>query len=98
HADAAPGDDPYWHEQHLDHRHLLAALAGLLPRRDFAAAGGPALETEAVRALCGGQPLPVAAAAPVRTAAERVAIGSAADWERLPKELGAPPAAVRHAP
>ncbi len=91
--------DPVWQEQPLDHRHLLAALAGLLPRADFAAAGGAALETEAVRALCGGRPLPVAAGAAGstarRSAAERVAIGSAADWERLLAELEALPAECR---
>jgi hypothetical protein len=33
--DELPGDEAYWIENHLDHRHLVAAFNGLFKRRDF---------------------------------------------------------------
>ena len=43
-------------ENHLDHRHLVGAIHGLVPRDDFAAFAGPwAAEGEIVRALADGR-------------------------------------------
>ncbi|MEX2113681.1 MAG: heparinase II/III family protein [Pirellulales bacterium] len=45
----------YWIENHLDHRSLVAAIAGLIERRDFAHfAGTGRIETALVRGLSGG--------------------------------------------
>jgi hypothetical protein len=50
-----PGCANYWIENHLDHRSLVAALAGLIDRRDFAHFGGTGrIETALVRSLVGG--------------------------------------------
>ncbi len=54
-----PGDDVYWAEDHLDHRHLVAAINGLWGREDFArfaAAGSP--ETVLIQGLVNGRRLP----------------------------------------
>src|SRR5574341_12026 len=55
--DAPAGMTTYWDEQVLDHRHLVAAINGLLDRPDFAAfASTP--ETAMVRGLAGGADVP----------------------------------------
>jgi hypothetical protein len=48
-------DKPHWDENHLDHRHLVAAINGFFGRRDFATfVGGKYLEEGIIRKLAGG--------------------------------------------
>ena len=57
--DELADDDIYWVEDHLDHRHLVAAINGLFDREDFAAfAAGCSLETHVIKHLAGGVQLP----------------------------------------
>ena len=52
--DALPDDVPYWDEDHLDHRGLLAAIGALLGRDDLVAVAGEGLlEAEIIRGLSG---------------------------------------------
>jgi hypothetical protein len=52
--DALPDEASSWIEEHLDHRSLVAAIAGLIPRADFVHFSGPnRFETAIVRGLSG---------------------------------------------
>ncbi|MGK7875795.1 MAG: alginate lyase family protein [Xenococcaceae cyanobacterium] len=83
-----PDNSVYWHEDFLDHRHLVAAINGLFRRDDFAAFTGEGwLETKLVGNLARGDHLPSYQNQGQATAAERVRIGREEDWERLKAEL-----------
>jgi hypothetical protein len=49
-----PDEAEYWEEDHLDHRHLIAAAAGLLERPHFSEFAGFTAELELVRKFAGG--------------------------------------------
>jgi hypothetical protein len=54
--DGLPDHDVYWEEDHLDHRHLVAAMNGLFRRADLAdVAGEFRFESALVTALAGGR-------------------------------------------
>jgi hypothetical protein len=79
-------------EDHLDHRHLVAAINGLLDRPDLAHFSGPwAAESEIVRAL-GGRSTATMPAGSVAWRARSVTIASRTDgiesddwWQRQPE-------------
>lgn len=76
-----PGQAVYWDEDHLDHRHLVAAVNGLLGREDLAAfAGDDRLETGLVHHLAGGTRLASYRLGGEPAGAERVRIGTREDW------------------
>ena len=57
--DEVTEDAPYWDEDLLDHRHLVAAMNGLFRRDDFAEFVGPGwLETDFIQHLSKGVRLP----------------------------------------
>ncbi len=87
--DGLADDAGYWMENHLDHRHLVAAADGLFRRPDFAAfAGDAAVETDIVSALAGGN-----SSAPLRceAAAEPARRGDRAVWRRLQRWMNEAP-------
>jgi heparinase II/III-like protein len=49
-----PDDAEYWDEDHLDHRHLINATAGLLDRPTFSGFAGFTAESGLVRKFAGG--------------------------------------------
>jgi hypothetical protein len=74
-VDDASGDDP------LDHRHLVGAIHGLLPRPDFAEFAGPwVVEGEMIRALAGGRTLQPSRAGVTAASAVSVNARSAEAW------------------
>lgn len=92
-----PDDATYWDEDHLDHRHLVAAINGLFGRDDFTEFTGSGwLETDLVRHLVKGVRLPTYRQEGRLTAAERVRVGTKRDWERLNAEMNAVPKNQRH--
>lgn len=56
--DELPADGAYWDEDHLDHRHLVAAINGLFDREDFSAFAKNAVESQLVRNLAQGIRIP----------------------------------------
>jgi hypothetical protein len=83
-----PDDAAYWDEDHLDHRHLVAAVNGLWGRRDLADfAAVMQAETELVHGLAAGICIPSyrPPQAPGAAATER--IGTAADFHGLREQL-----------
>lgn len=53
--DDVPDDATYWAEDHLDHRHVVASVNGLLGQADLTAfAGHDAIESLVIAALAGG--------------------------------------------
>ncbi|MBE0449010.1 MAG: alginate lyase family protein, partial [Actinobacteria bacterium] len=80
---AVSDDSTYWVENHLDHRHLVAAINGLFVRDDFAAfAGEHQLETNIVRNLSGGVQFPSYLRPGGASAAERARVKAAMDGTR----------------
>jgi hypothetical protein len=72
---APPGEQIYWDEVMLDHRHLVSAINGLFGRDDLAAfASTP--ETAFIQRMAGGHRLPLYHSASDQTAADTVRIGS----------------------
>ncbi len=53
-----PDEAEYWEEDHLDHRHLIAAGAGLLDRPAFSEFAGFTAESGLVRKYAGGVAVP----------------------------------------
>lgn len=82
-----PDDAIYWQEQHLDHRHLVAAADGLFHRPDFGSfVGTAAAETRMVANLAGDGVAPTAGGG--RPApAETVRIGASGTIARLETRL-----------
>ncbi|MET0154333.1 MAG: heparinase II/III family protein [Candidatus Binatia bacterium] len=78
----AEGDAFRWREDHLDHRHLVAAVGGLVPRADFARLGAGSWEGKVIARVLRGAPLGVASASSVRSAAASRRVGTQADWTR----------------
>jgi hypothetical protein len=80
-----PANAPYWDEDMLDHRHLVAAINGLFGRSDFCIFAGDtcALETQIVKELSQGSVLPSYRKGV--SAAETIQIG--ADWAAISKPL-----------
>jgi len=71
-----PGHDVHWDEDHLDHRHLVAAMNGLFKRSDFAEfAGEEWPDAEIIRQLAKGIHLPSYLPKDGLAAAERVGVG-----------------------
>jgi hypothetical protein len=71
-----PDGAPYWDEDHLDHRHLVAAINGLFGRDDLAGfAGDYWLECDLLRRMVGGLRLSSYLADNKMTAAETVRVG-----------------------
>ena len=79
-------------ENHLDHRGLAAAAAGLFPRPDYGAAAGDGfgLETATVAGLAAGRELPAPAGGEVRPAATERPGGDAGGGEEIIVRLGDP--------
>ena len=74
----------YWDEDHLDHRHLVAAINGLFGREDFAEyIGSGWIETEIVNGLAKGFLLPSYKDPDAPTAAEQEYIHEKQDWDRI---------------
>lgn len=97
---ALPEDAVHWEEDVLDHRHLVAAVAGLFERDDLAAfAGDVWVEAKLVGALAGGTPFPSARAAGAQTAAAaaRVRVGTQDAWMHVSERLALTPDARRRA-
>ena len=83
-----PDEAIYWDEDHLDHRHLVAAIQGLFGREDFAAFTGDSwLETQLVQHLAGGDRLSSYLQVGEPTSAEKVRIGMQKDWRQLSERL-----------
>jgi len=79
-----PDDAPYWDEDHLHHRHLVAAINGLFGRDDLSGfAGDYWLECDLVRRMAGGLRLSSYLADTKTTAAETVRLGRDEDMARL---------------
>jgi hypothetical protein len=82
--DELPDDSVYWAEDHLDHRHLVAAINGLFSRDDFSKFTGEGwVESSIVRHLAGRERLSSYLPSDGVTAAEQVRIGTRQEWERL---------------
>ncbi|MBI5418500.1 MAG: heparinase II/III family protein [Deltaproteobacteria bacterium] len=82
--DEMPGESLFLDEDHLDHRHLLAALNGLFGREDFASfAGDGWLETRIVQGLAGDLRLPSVRQPGAPRDAARMRTGSLDEWERM---------------
>ena len=74
----------YWDEDHLDHRHLVAAINGLFGRGDFAEyIGSEWIETEIVNGLAKGFLLPSYKDRDTPTAAEREYIQDKQDRDNI---------------
>lgn len=85
-----PDDAEYWDEEHLDHRHLVAAINGLFDRPDLAAfAGDREIETAIIHELSGGVRVASYRSRKGRFGAERVRIPGSGGRAA---ELGAPEA------
>ncbi len=76
----AGGDAFTWQEDHLDHRHLVAAVGGLVPREDLARRGGGSWEGGVVARVARGAPLGVGAAFRIASGAAHRRVGTQADW------------------
>ena len=82
----------YWDEDHLDHRHLVAAINSLFGREDFAEYIGPGwIETEIVNGLAKGLLLPSYKDKDAPTAAEQEYIHEKQDLDRITKGDGSQP-------
>ena len=82
--DALPDGAIYWDEEHLNHRHLVAAINGLFRREDLADFTGERwLEFELVRGLAAGVRFNSYLGEKGKTAAETVKEGSDKDLARL---------------
>jgi hypothetical protein len=74
----------YWDEDHLDHRHLVAAINGLFGREDFAEyIGSGWIETEIVNGLVKGLLLPSYKDKDAPAAAEQEYIHEKQDGDRI---------------
>jgi heparinase II/III-like protein len=84
-----PDGAEYWEEDHLDHRHLIAAVAGLLDRPAFSEFAGSTAESGLVRKLAGG----AAVSSPARrvSPAERVRLGTTTILADTEKRLSSLP-------
>ena len=54
-VDNWPDEHPWWDEDVLDHRHLVSAVAGLVPRQDFMDFAGGTFERQVVAGLARGK-------------------------------------------
>jgi hypothetical protein len=85
-------DAIYWDEDHLDHRHLVAAINGLFGRDDLLTFTGDSwLETALIRRLAGDICLPSYRTPSKPMTAKRVGVGIHDDWTRLTMELDSLP-------
>ncbi len=85
-------DAIYWHEDHLDHRHLVAAINGLIPQSSLGDVSWKnRIETEMIRAVVSKGKLrrssPAFRAVPNR----EQRIGTQADWDQFHGRLSAWP-------
>jgi hypothetical protein len=90
--DELPDEAVYWVEEYLEHRHLVAAINGLLGRDDFAAfTGQDCLETEIVKHLAQTVRFFPCSHKAARTASECMQIGTVKDWQSLKARLNSYP-------
>lgn len=92
HADLAcdhgSGDPAHWHENHLDHRHLVGAIGGLFQRRDFLEfAGGTTIDREVIQSFARGYVGNSDAGEGGGVAAARVRIGTRGGFEEIAARL-----------
>ena len=86
----------YWDEDHLDHRHLVAAINGVFGREDFAEyVGSGWIETEIVNGLAKGLLFPSYKDKDAPTAAEQEYIHEKQDLDRITKRDDSQPAGKR---
>jgi hypothetical protein len=91
-----PGDRLYWDEDHLDHRHLVAASNGLWGREDFARfAGAASLETQVLQGLVKEKHLPSYRPQGQPSAAATWRKGDPEVWEALLERFNAAPESGR---
>jgi hypothetical protein len=77
-------DKPYWDENHLDHRHIVAAINGLFARNDFNDfVGNKSLETVVIRELARGLHFESYKKKPHATPPMEIPIGSKANLEHI---------------
>jgi hypothetical protein len=76
----------YWDEDHLDHRHLVAAVAGLLDREDFAAFAGAHVETALLHSLASLSGCRTRVPG-VRWGAAGARVGTAETWHSVREKL-----------
>jgi hypothetical protein len=69
-----------WQEDHLDHRHLVAAVGGLVLREDFSRMGGGSWEGRVVARVARRAPSGVGVAPPGASSAAGRRVGTQADW------------------
>jgi len=82
----------YWDEDHLDHRHLVAAINGLYHRGDFMAFTGSYLqETKFISKLCGGIQVDSYCASDKPVASLQRNVGSPQTWVHLETKLNTLP-------
>lgn len=83
-----PNEMTYWDEEHLDHRHLVAAINGLFGREDFTAfVGDKYIETQLIQNLAAGNHLTSYWQPGKLTSAETVRLGNSTDLRQLTEEL-----------
>lgn len=86
--DELPEDESYWVENHLDHRHLVAAINGLFRRRDFTEfTGEDNPESSLVFRLSGGLHLHSYRNSQKSDTPEQVRIGSEQDFMKKREAL-----------
>jgi hypothetical protein len=76
----ASGGGFTWREDHLDHRHLVAVMGGLVPRDDFSRMGGGSWEGRIVARVARGALSRVGTAPRIASGAARRRVGTQADW------------------
>ncbi len=85
-----PDTDIHWEEDHLDHRPLVALVNALIKRDDFSRfAGQESLEALIIRSLSANPGLPSYRQTDLKTAAERIRIGTPEDFVRVKRSLDA---------
>jgi hypothetical protein len=83
-----PNEMTYWDEEHLDHRHLVAAINGLFGREDFTAfVGDKHIETQLIQNLAAGNHLTSYWQPGKPTSAEIVRLGNSKDLRQLTEQL-----------
>jgi len=90
--DGYPGDAPFFAEDVLDHRHLVAALDGLFVREEFARfAGGGWIDEDVVRGLSRGVPVPSPEGWAARRRPPPGGAGDPGEWDRMIRRRNALP-------
>lgn len=79
-----PDGAPYWDEDHLDHKHLVAAINGFFGRDDFTDfTGNYRLECELIQSLARGNRFTTYLGKKGKTGAEKVRVGGDGDLAQL---------------